>query len=248
SIAVRIYQQANAASGQSFEVDNLSLIAGSADTTPPTVPTGVAASANGPTEIDLSWSPSSDPGGGVAGYTVYRNGSAVGTSTTTSFADTGLTASTTYSYTVDAVDTSNNHSAQSSPPVTATTDPDTTVPTAPATLTATAVSPARVDLAWSASTDPDGVSGYRIFRDGVKLTEVTSGLGYSDTSVVPSTTYSYTVRAFDSVNESPDSPVATVTTPADTAIRSSTSSSSTRRTTHSTRCSDIRAPSPSPAA
>jgi len=40
SIAVRIYQQANAASGQSFEVDNLSLIAGSADTTPPTVPTG----------------------------------------------------------------------------------------------------------------------------------------------------------------------------------------------------------------
>src|SRR5690349_9013269 len=62
SIAVRIYQQANAASGQSFEVDNLSLIAGSADTTPPSVPTGVGATANGPTEIDLDWSPSSDPG------------------------------------------------------------------------------------------------------------------------------------------------------------------------------------------
>src|SRR5947208_5275317 len=106
SIAVRIYQQANAASGQSFEVDNLSLIAGSADTTPPTVPTGVAATANGPTEIDLSWSASSDPGGGVAGYTVYRNGSPVGTPTGTSFADTGLAAATTYSYTVDAVDTS----------------------------------------------------------------------------------------------------------------------------------------------
>ena len=216
SIAVRIYQQANAASGQSFEVDNLSLIAGSADTTPPTVPTGVAATANGPTEIDLTWSPSSDPGGGVAGYTVYRNGTAVGTSTTTSFADTGLTASTTYSYTVDAVDTSNNRSAPSSPPVTATTDPDTTVPTAPATLTATAVSAGRIDLAWSASTDPDGVSGYRIFRDGAEIAEVTTGLGYSDTSVVPSTAYSYTVRAFDSVNESPDSPVATATTPADT--------------------------------
>ena len=216
SIAVRIYQQANAASGQSFEVDNLSLIAGSTDTTPPSVPTGVAATANGSEEIDLSWSPSSDPGGGVAGYTVYRNGSSVGTSTTTSFADTGLTANTTYSYTVDAVDTSNNRSAQSSPPVSATTDPDTTVPTAPASLTATAVSAARVDLAWSASSDPDGVSGYRVFRDGVAIAEVTSGLGYSDTSVVPATTYNYTVRAFDSVNESPDSPVATATTPADT--------------------------------
>jgi hypothetical protein len=98
--------------------------------------------------------------------------------------------------------------------VTATTAPDTTVPTAPATLTATAISASRIDLAWSASTDPDGVSGYRIFRGGVEIATVTSGLGYSDTSVVPSTTYSYTVRAFDSVNESPNSPVATATTPA----------------------------------
>src|SRR6185312_246184 len=118
-------------------------------------------------------------GGGVAGYTVYRNGTAVGTPTTTSFADTGLTAGTTYSYTVDAVDTSNNRSAQSDPPVSATTDQDTTVPTAPATLTATAVSASRVDLAWSASSDPEGVNGYRIFRDGSKIAEVTSGLSYS---------------------------------------------------------------------
>jgi phospholipase C len=215
SLDLRVFQQANAAAGQSFEVDNLSLVTGSTDTTPPTVPTGVSATVNGPTEIDLGWSPSSDAGG-VSGYTIYRNGSPVGTSTTTSYTDTGLSAGTTYSYTVDAVDTSNNRSAQSSPPVTATTAADTTVPTAPATLTATAVRASRIDLAWSASSDPDGVSGYRIFRDGVKLAEVAAtGLGYSDTSVVPSTTYSYTVRAFDSVNESPDSPTATATTPAD---------------------------------
>jgi hypothetical protein len=37
---------------------NLSLVAGSADTTPPTVPTGITATANGPAEIDLSWTPS----------------------------------------------------------------------------------------------------------------------------------------------------------------------------------------------
>jgi len=215
SLDLRVLQQANAAAGQSFEVDNLSLVNGSTDTTPPTVPTGVTATANRSTEIDVSWSPSSDAGG-VAGYTIYRNGAAVGTSTTTSFADTGLTASTTYSYTVDAIDTSNNRSAQSSPPVTATTAADTTVPTAPTTLTANAVSASRVDLSWSASSDPEGVNGYRIFRDGIKIAEVTSGLSYSDTSVVPSTTYSYTVRAFDSVNESPDSPTATATTPAAT--------------------------------
>jgi phospholipase C len=213
SVDLRVLQQANAAVGQSFEVDNLSLVTGSVDTTPPTVPTGVTATANGPTEIDVTWSPSSDAGG-VAGYSIYRGGTAVGTSTTTSFADTGLTAGTTYSYTVDAVDTSNNRSAQSDPPVSATTDHDTTVPTAPATLTATTVSASRVDLAWSASSDPEGVNGYRIFRDGSKIAEVTSGLSYSDTSVVPSTTYSYTVRAFDSANESPDSPTATATTPA----------------------------------
>jgi len=45
SIALRIFQQANAASGQSFEVDSLSLNAGSADTTPPSIPAGVAATA-----------------------------------------------------------------------------------------------------------------------------------------------------------------------------------------------------------
>jgi phospholipase C len=213
SIAVRIYQQANAAAGQSFEVDDLSLTTGSVDTTPPSVPAGVTATANGPTEIDVGWLPSSDTGG-ISGYTIYRNGSPVETSATASFADTGLTAGTTYSYTVDAVDTSNNRSAQSAPPTTATTDPDTTVPTAPATLTATVVSASRIDLAWMASTDPDGVNGYRVFRDGLRVAEVTSGLSYSDTSVVPSTTYRYTVRAFDSVNESPDSPTATATTAA----------------------------------
>jgi chitodextrinase len=216
SIAFRVYQQAGAAAGQSFEVDDLSLTTGPTDTTPPSVPTGLAANAASMTEVDLSWAAASDPGGAVAGYTVYRDGTAVGTSTTTTYADTGLTAGTTYSYAVDAFDSAGNHSAASSPPVSATTPGDTTVPTAPASLTATAVSSGRVDLSWSAGSDPDGVSGYRVYRDGVELAEVTSGLTYSDTTVVASTSYTYTVRAFDSVNESPDSPAATATTPAAT--------------------------------
>ena len=60
------------------------------DTLPPTVPTGLAAQALlSPTaEISLTWTASSDPRSDVAYYVIYRNGSAIGTSTTTSYADT----------------------------------------------------------------------------------------------------------------------------------------------------------------
>lgn len=52
---------------------------------------------------------------GVAGYTIRRNGTVVASSATPSFSDTGLSPSTTYTYTVDAFDAAGNHSAQSSP-------------------------------------------------------------------------------------------------------------------------------------
>ncbi|HTU64487.1 MAG TPA: PQQ-dependent sugar dehydrogenase [Steroidobacteraceae bacterium] len=76
-----------------------------ADTTPPTVPSGVTAVAQSQTEILVSWTASTDATG-VAGYRVFRDGNttAVATPTGTSFTDTGLTANTTYSYTVVAVD------------------------------------------------------------------------------------------------------------------------------------------------
>jgi Bacterial Ig domain/Immunoglobulin domain len=79
-------------------------------TVPPSVPTGLTAGAASSSEIDLSWNAST---GSVAGYKIFRGGNQIGTSTTTSFADTGLTASTTYSYTVSAFDASGNASAQS---------------------------------------------------------------------------------------------------------------------------------------
>jgi chitodextrinase len=62
--------------------------------------------------LSLSWSASTD-NVGVAGYRVIRNGAQVGTTTATSYADTGLTASTNYLYSVAAYDGSNNASAQS---------------------------------------------------------------------------------------------------------------------------------------
>jgi hypothetical protein len=89
---------------------------------PPSVPTGLTATAVSANEIDLSWNASSDTDStGVAGYHVYRGGAQIATvSSGTSYKDPALSASTTYSYTVSAFDTASNESAQSSP-VSATT-------------------------------------------------------------------------------------------------------------------------------
>src|SRR6266853_1819989 len=78
--------------------DSASVSVTIADTTPPTTPTGLTATVAGPTGANLSWSASTD-NVGVTGYIVRRNGVQVATPTTTSFADTGLSAAMTYSYT-----------------------------------------------------------------------------------------------------------------------------------------------------
>ena len=84
------------------------------DTTAPTIPTGLSAAPISSTQINLSWTASTD-NVGVTGYKVYRGGALVGSPTTTSYSDTGLTASTSYSYTLAACDAANNCSAQSNP-------------------------------------------------------------------------------------------------------------------------------------
>src|SRR6266436_10125121 len=67
----------------------------SADTTPPSMPTGLTAAAAGSTGANLSWSASTD-NVGVTGYIVRRNGTQAATPATTSYADTGLSPATTY--------------------------------------------------------------------------------------------------------------------------------------------------------
>jgi chitodextrinase len=161
---------------------------------PPTAPTGLSVTGTTTTTTSLSWKASTD-NIGVAGYKIYRTGAQVGTATTTSYTDTGLTASTAYSYTVAAYDAAGNTSAQSSA-VQATTQPDTTAPTAPAGLSITASTASTISLSWNASTDNVGVAGYKIFRAGVQVgtSTVTS---YNDTGLAASTAYSYTVSAYD---------------------------------------------------
>ena len=83
-------------------------------TSPPSVPTGVAGTVTSATQINLTWTASTDSAGSVAGYNVLRNGTKVGTSTNTSYQDTGLSVGTTYTYTVSAYNAAGNTSGQSS--------------------------------------------------------------------------------------------------------------------------------------
>lgn len=103
------------ASGFKLVLDSLNLVppaGGGGDATAPTVPTGLTATAASPTQIDLSWTASTDAAG-VTGYRIYLDGTEVGTSTSTSFSHTGLSASTGYTYTVRAYDAAANLSQPS---------------------------------------------------------------------------------------------------------------------------------------
>jgi chitodextrinase len=82
------------------------------DTTPPSVPTSLSATTLSSSQINLSWSPSTD-NVGVTGYKIYRGGVQVSTSAVNSYSDTGLSPSTAYSYTVSAYDMAGNNSVQS---------------------------------------------------------------------------------------------------------------------------------------
>lgn len=91
----------------------------------PSVPGGLTATAVSEGEIDLSWTASTD-NVAVAGYRIYRDGTLVRTTPSTSFADTGLSALTSYSYSVAAYDYFNNVSAPSAPAVATTGGPGPT--------------------------------------------------------------------------------------------------------------------------
>ncbi|MFJ2632974.1 carbohydrate binding domain-containing protein [Streptomyces sp. NPDC087422] len=87
------------------------------DTTPPTVPGTVKATATD-TSIVVTWNPSTDDTG-VTGYRVTRTGGTKGTIVTsvgsTVFSESGLEADTAYTYTVQALDAAGNISAASAP-------------------------------------------------------------------------------------------------------------------------------------
>jgi hypothetical protein len=91
---------------------------------------------------------------------------------------------------------------------------DSRAPSRPSGVTAQATSSTKVALAWNASTDNVGVSGYTIFRGGAFVATVPgSATAYTDTGLRAGSNYAYAVDAFDaSGNRSARSAGASVTT------------------------------------
>jgi len=172
------------------------------DVTAPSVPTSVVAFApNGSTRVQLSWAASTD-NGTLAGYGVYRGAVRIANlpATSLTFTDTTL-ALGTYVYTVDAIDAAGNRSAVSAGAtaiLTATADVTApTVPTRLAALNSPDIHGRDVRLTWTGSTDNVGVTGYAIYRNGVRVGS-TNGTTLTFTEpALPTGTFAYTIDAFD---------------------------------------------------
>lgn len=82
-----------------------------------------------------------------------------------------------------------------------TSTPDLTPPSTPSGLTVLSTGSSWVTLKWTASTDNVGIDHYQVYRDGVPVGTTVSA-GYTDGSLQPETSYVYTVRAYDTSNNS----------------------------------------------
>jgi chitodextrinase len=172
----------------------------------PGAPSNLTATAASCSQINLSWTAST---GTVTGYYVYRNSTKIATVSTTSYSDTGLSASTEYSYYVVAYN-SNGNSGNSNT-AQATTPACGTVPGAPSNLTATAASCSQINLSWTASTGT--VTGYYVYQNSTEIGS-TASTSYSATGLAASTEYSYYVVGYNSYGSSGDSNTAQATTTA----------------------------------
>lgn len=195
--------------------------------TVPTHPSNLTATAASSSEIDLSWNaPSSDGGSPITGYKIQisTDGSTWTTivkntgSTDTSYSDIGLNHTTTYYYRVFALNSAG--SSYRSNIASATTL--ATVPSAPTGLAATA-NLLQIDLSWSTPADNGGsaIMGYMIERStdgGTTWNTIVSNTGstgttYSDTNVLPLTTYTYRVSAINDIGTGEPSNTASASTP-----------------------------------
>jgi chitodextrinase len=179
---------------------------------PPGTPLSTASTQ---TSISLSWTASSPAANcSLASYKISQDGSYIHSGSGLSFTVNNLLPGKSYSFTVTAVDNANHQSPPSSA-ASLSTKPDTTNPTTPTGLTSAVVTSNQVVLNWIPSTDNVGVTGYDVYNGSTKLTPtVTSGTSFTDTGLTPSTTYNYTVVAYDATGNrsSASSPALSVTT------------------------------------
>jgi chitodextrinase len=198
-----------------FDVNNanITVTAGTSDTVAPSAPTNLAASGTTQTTTNLSWTASTD-NVGVTGYDVYQGATVIGTTTSTTYNVTGLTASTAYTFSVKAKDAAGNISAASNTVNVTTLAPvvDTVAPTTPTNLAASGTTSSSTNLSWTASTDNIGVTGYDVYQ-GATVIGTTASTTYNVTGLAASTAYTFSVRAKDAAgNVSTASNTVNVTT------------------------------------
>lgn len=195
---------------------------------PPAAPTNVTAAAASATTVNLAWQETST---NQTGFLILRStgGSSftqVGTAaaSATSFTDMAAVSATSYAYEVVA-----SSAAGNSPASAVATVATPALATAPAGLTAVAVSSTQVNLDWS-DTAPGVETGFVIQRstDGVNFTQVgTTAAGvttYADSAAAAGTTYTYRVEATSPGGDSAFGAAASATTPAATSIVTNLSS------------------------
>jgi len=202
----------------------------------PPAPAGLKATAASSSVINLTWTAVTPPTNcTISFYNIYRSTTSGFTAssttlvasgvTTASYSDSGLAASTTYYYVVEAVDGDGTSagSAQASA-TTPVTPPCGSVPSAPTGLTAAASSSSTISLTWTAVTPPANctISSYSVYRS--TTSGFTPGSGnliangvtipsYSNTGLASETTYYFLVEALDSDGTSAASAQVTATTP-----------------------------------
>ncbi|HYW96152.1 MAG TPA: fibronectin type III domain-containing protein [Bacteroidales bacterium] len=113
-IAVSAFDAASNESEKSNSLDVTTDNSSVPDTDAPSKPSGLVVTGKSASSVNLSWSPSSD-NTGVAGYIVFVDGTAKGTSNTTSYVINDLNPGTTFVLTVSSFDASSNKSALSQP-------------------------------------------------------------------------------------------------------------------------------------
>ncbi len=199
-----------------------------ATATAPGAPTGLTATASGPTIINLSWTaPTNTGGAAITGYRIEESPTGVANtwtnlvantqSTTTTYAHTGLSATTTRHYRVRAINSVNSGAPSN---VANATTAAATAPGAPTGLTATADGQTIINLSWTAPTNTGGaaITGYQIevspsgTSNWSDLVANTTATTYAHTGLSAGVTRHYRVRAINSVGPGAVSATTSATT------------------------------------
>jgi parallel beta-helix repeat protein len=188
---------------------------------PPAAPSGLSATTASSSQINLSWTDNSN---NETGFLVERSPDGVTftqiaslAANTTSYSDTGLAASTQYTYRVRAANASGD-SAYSSVASAATSAPAVVPPAAPSGLSATMANSSQINLSWTDNSNNE--TGFLIERsaNGVTFTQIASLAAditsYSNTGLAASTEYTYRVRATNAAGNSAYTNTASATTSA----------------------------------